>query len=159
MLSVPGAQLGELILDRGFWSWRFAGEASLSLGRQDIIWPGGFLMLEGHPYDGSRSIYHDALRLRAQPGGWRTDLALIHNEKYDPLIIAGDQDRRLTDADESGAALRLTRGAWAWSVRPGPSGSRRSTSVRPFSRACSGSCSSPAPCTWISIPCAGRSGW
>ena len=81
----------ELILDRGFWSWRFAGEASLSLGRQDIIWPGGFLMLEGHPYDGSRSIYHDALRLRAQPGGWRTDLALIHNEKYDPLIIAGDQ--------------------------------------------------------------------
>ena len=41
-------------------------------------------MLEGHPLDGSRSIYHNALRLRTPLVGGDLDLALIYNPKRDP---------------------------------------------------------------------------
>ncbi|RKZ16596.1 hypothetical protein DRQ53_05965 [bacterium] len=99
----------EIILDRGFWSWQSAAGARITAGRQDIIWPGGFLMLEGHPLDGSRSIYHNALRL--QWGG--LDASAIYNPKYDPIVLIDDEDRALTDADEAALAVRYARGGLA----------------------------------------------
>ena len=57
--------LDEVVIDRLAWTWRRQGGFPfiLTLGRQDVIWNDGFLLLEGHPFDGSRTIYQNALRL------------------------------------------------------------------------------------------------
>ena len=73
-------------------------------------------MLEGHPLDGSRSIYQNAVRLQVPLAGGDLDVALIHNPKRDPLVLAGDSNLPLTDADETAVAIRLTRGAAKWSL-------------------------------------------
>ena len=93
----------ELILDQLYYKWKNK-KTTLTIGRQDIIWPGGFQMLEGHPLDGSRSIYQNAIRL--QQGG--LDIALINNPMYDDFVLYNDQNRRLTDMDEIGFASRYT---------------------------------------------------
>ncbi|MBU8869919.1 MAG: hypothetical protein KOO60_03480 [Gemmatimonadales bacterium] len=106
----------ELIIDRLSWSW-FSGETtSFTFGRQDIIWPGGFLMLEGHPLDGSRSIYHNAARLQTGGDWGKLDIALVHNPQQDDLVLSGDQEKILTNGDETGAAGRWMRGPWQGSL-------------------------------------------
>jgi hypothetical protein len=93
----------ELVLDQLYYKWKNK-KTELTIGRQDIIWPGGFLMLEGHPLDGSRSIYHNAIRLRQ--GG--LDIAMISNPMYDDFVLYNDQNRQLTDMDEIGFVSRFT---------------------------------------------------
>jgi hypothetical protein len=106
----------EVILDQASWAWSPSPGATLTLGRQNVIWDKGFLMLEGHPLDGSRSIYQNALRVQVPAGDADLDLMLIHNPKRDPIVIAGDQERALTDADETAAAARLAHGTYRWSL-------------------------------------------
>ena len=106
----------ELVLDRLLWRWGRGGSTTFTLGRQDIIWDRGFLVLEGHPLDGSRSIYQDAARLQLERCWGRLDLFASYNPKRDPLVLVDDKDRALTDADETALAVRLTRGAWKWSL-------------------------------------------
>lgn len=110
----------EVIIERACWRWQTGPQRWLTVGRQDIVWPGGLLMLEGNPLDGSRSMYHNALRWQtgAVNGaeGDGLDLALIHNPKRDPLVILDDQDRALGAADETALAVRLVRSGWAWSL-------------------------------------------
>jgi hypothetical protein len=96
----------ELIIDQLFWQWK-NGDARVTLGRQNIIWDEGFLMLEGKPLDGSRSIFHDAARVQGKVGTLGVDLAYIRNLKRDQMVLAGDMDRALRDADETGVALRV----------------------------------------------------
>lgn len=106
----------ELIVDRLSWQWSAGETARLTVGRQDIIWPGGFLMLEAHPLDGSRSIYHNAIRWQ-QPTSWGSlDLALIDNPQRDDFVLAGDEERNLTNGDERGVAARLFQGPWQGSL-------------------------------------------
>jgi hypothetical protein len=106
----------ELILDETYWAWSISPNSKLTVGRHNIIWDQGFLMLEGHPLDGSRSIYQNAVRLQTPLAGGDLDLAVIHNPKRDPFVLAGDMDRPLTDADETAVAIRLSRGAAKWSL-------------------------------------------
>ncbi|MEN8008427.1 MAG: hypothetical protein ABFS42_15565 [Candidatus Krumholzibacteriota bacterium] len=101
----------EIILDQASWTWAIHPETKLTLGRQNIIWDRGFLMLEGHPLDGSRSMYQNAVRLQAPLGGSELDMAVIHNPKRDPIVLAGDNDLPLADADETAVAVRLTGGS------------------------------------------------
>jgi len=112
----PGVDWDELVLDRAVWIWQVSESGKLTAGRQDVIWDDGFLMLEGHPLDGSRSIYHDAVRF--ETGGERgsLDLVLIADSKYDGIVLSGDERRPLSDADETGAALRVQSGGWSGSV-------------------------------------------
>ena len=105
----------ELIIDRALWRWQSESGTELTVGRQDIIWPGGFLMLEGNPHDGSRTIYTNAARLETTIGDRRLDLALLHNWKYDPIVLTGDADRPLADADDSGLAARWAGDRWTYS--------------------------------------------
>ena len=98
----------EVIIDKVSYRWQ-KGPTTATFGRQDIIWPGGFLMLEGHPLDGSRSMYHNAIRVQSRRAWGDLDFALIHNFKYDDLVLIDDQNRVLSDSDESGLALRLVR--------------------------------------------------
>ncbi len=96
----------ELIIDQLFWQWK-NGDTRVTVGRQNIIWDEGFLMLEGQPLDGSRSIFQDAARVQGTVGTLGVDLAYIRNIKRDQLVLAGDLDRALRDADETGVALRV----------------------------------------------------
>ncbi len=108
-ITIPGTELDldELIVDRLSWAWR-SDETPIffSMGRQDIIWQDGFLMLEGHPLDGSRSMYQNALLAGYEADGHLIELMGIFNPKRDPLVLAGDEQRALADADESALALR-----------------------------------------------------
>lgn len=122
----------ELIIENAFWRRRSGDERLLTIGRQNIVWPGGFLMMDGNPMDGSRSMYHNAVRVQtgsqaasgagpgAGAGGFALrdglDLALIYNPKRDPLVVIDDMQRPLCDADETALALRMVRGGWAWSL-------------------------------------------
>ncbi len=92
----------EVIVDQLYYQLRHQ-DWRLSVGRQNIIWDEGFFMLEGHPLDGSRSIYHDAVYFQRQD----LDLALIYNTRTDPLVLAGDMDRPLRDSDELALAVRV----------------------------------------------------
>ena len=100
----------EVILDRASWTWSLAPDATLTIGRQDIIWDRGFLMLEGHPLDGSRSMYHNAARYTVEGRWGRLDVAAIRNPTHDPIVLVDDEYRRLTDGDETALAARLARG-------------------------------------------------
>ncbi len=106
----------EVIVDRASLSWTPSATTTWTVGRQDIIWPGGFLVLEGHPLDGSRSMYHDGVRIVHDTGAWELDGAVVHNRKRDDFVLVDDVERALTDADETGVMLRAAHGSWALSI-------------------------------------------
>ena len=105
----------EVIIERAFWSWQATSAVRLTVGRQDIVWPGGFLMLDGTPLDGARTGYHNAVRVQTSGAAADFDVALIHNPKRDPVVVIDDLDRAVGDADETALAMRLVCGVWAWS--------------------------------------------
>jgi len=86
--------LDNLYLDfpRVFWPW-----VSLRVGRQNIVRGEGFVLLEGGPNDGSRSIYHNAALVtlnlaKGFPGVPLLDAKLeligIRNPAWDEFIVA-----------------------------------------------------------------------
>ncbi len=101
---------GELIIDQAFYAWTPDEITTLTIGRQNIIWDDGFLVLEGHPLDGSRSIYMDGIRLKTSIRCEKLDVFAVHNKKYDPYVLAGDADRPLSDTDETGIGAKITFG-------------------------------------------------
>ncbi|MBM4118008.1 hypothetical protein FJ251_09785 [bacterium] len=111
-ITTPDTPLNydEIILDRLLYRHRPSDWATLTLGRQDIAWDDGFLVMDGTPLDGSRSAYLNALRLELTAED--PDLSLLegffaHNPATDDLVLWDDDiERRLTDADETAAALR-----------------------------------------------------
>lgn len=105
----------EVLVDRLSWRWAPRPDLAVTAGRQDIIWPGGFLVLEGHPLDGSRTIFHDGVRLQADLPAGQLDVAVVHNRRRPGLVLLGDEHRDLTFGDETGVLARLVRGAWGGS--------------------------------------------
>jgi hypothetical protein len=70
----------------------FGWPLSLRVGRQDITRGDGFVLLEGGPGDGSRSIFHNAVLLTldgAQLGAGKTqiDLMAIRNPAWDDFVV------------------------------------------------------------------------
>lgn len=102
----------EVLIDRLSWRWTPRPDLTVTTGRQDIIWPGGFLVLEGHPLDGSRSIFHDGVRLQADLPHGQLDVAVVHNRQRPGLVLVGDQHRDLNLGDETGVLARLVQGRW-----------------------------------------------
>lgn len=58
-------RVDEIIMDNAYIDFKkvFVKGLSLRVGRQNIIKGEGFLLLEGNPYDGSRSVYFNAVDL------------------------------------------------------------------------------------------------
>jgi len=56
--------INELFVDNLYLKWKRPGNLPLDLtvGRQNIMLGEGFVVMDGHPLDGSRSIYFNALR-------------------------------------------------------------------------------------------------
>ena len=106
--------LDEIVVDSLYLDLNkcFDGKVDFRLGRQDLIYGTGKLILEGTPKDGSRTIYMDAVK--ASYTGLEdmtVDVFGIYNQPENELVI-NSQDRDLTGVDpafnditESGAAL------------------------------------------------------
>ena len=83
-----------------------------TVGRQDIIMGVGWLVLDGTPLDGSRTIYFDAARFTYDWAETNNKIDLIYVSQsaesdrwLEPIC---DQDRAVTEQDENGAILYLT---------------------------------------------------
>lgn len=69
---------------------------TLILGRQNLIYGEGFILLDGSPLDGSRSIYHDAVKISWKRGDLTADILGISNPVYDdrmPTIAFYEEDK------------------------------------------------------------------
>lgn len=92
---------------------RFKFDAgTLTVGRQDIILGDGWLVLEGTPLDGSRTIFFDAVRLTLEMKEAKTALDLIGIYQFsDPdswLPPLWSKSMPLIEQDERGAIAWLT---------------------------------------------------
>jgi hypothetical protein len=87
---------------------------SMRLGRQDLIRGEGFVLLDGGPMDGSRSIYHDALLFgidgkNIRMPGYKIDLFAIRNLARDHYVLTNDSERPLREKDETAFGSYLKR--------------------------------------------------
>ncbi len=94
---------------------------TLRVGRQDIVRGEGFILLEGGPGDGSRSIYQNAILLtlegaRLGLGRTQVDLLAIHNPAWDKLVVANGPTeaekalglRKMVENDETAFGIYAT---------------------------------------------------
>ncbi|MEW6410989.1 MAG: hypothetical protein AB1483_00790 [Candidatus Zixiibacteriota bacterium] len=100
----------EIFVDQLYGRWT-KGRFALTVGRQDIKFGEGFVVLDGGPLDGSRSAYFNAARLDIKPCPQGT-LSLFYlyqprQEDYLPLI--NDQEKDLVEQDEEGFGAYLSR--------------------------------------------------
>ncbi len=83
-----------------------------TIGRQDVILGVGWLVLDGTPLDGSRTIFLDAARFTYDWADRSTKIDLIYVDQAAEsdrwLEPISDEDRALAKADERGAILYLT---------------------------------------------------
>jgi len=93
------------------WSNMLDRPATLTVGRQDIILDDGWLVLEGTPLDGSRTIFFDAARLNYNFEQAKTVVDLIYIEQSantDQWIEPfNDQERLVVEQDQRGAILHV----------------------------------------------------
>jgi hypothetical protein len=88
------------------------GKIDLRIGRQDLIYGNGRVILDGTPLDGSRTIYFNAVKATYKSDSTVVDLLGIWNEAEDDLAI-NSKDRDLvgligkypTDMVESGVGV------------------------------------------------------
>ncbi len=90
---------------------------TITAGRQDLIFGNGWLILDGTPLDGSRTIFFDAVRFNYQLDE-ATSVDLIYVDQkaeadgtFEPI---NDQERGtgLIDQDERGAILYVKNNSW-----------------------------------------------
>lgn len=101
--------LHEVFVDNLFFKWNkpFDLPLELSLGRQNMMLGEGFVVMDGHPLDGSRSIYFNALRADLK---FTDKNELIFFYAYQPrkdtwLPILNDQEQPLIEQPEEGIGL------------------------------------------------------
>jgi len=101
----------EVVLDYFNVKWKnlFGLPATLTVGRQDIILEDGWLVLDGTPLDGSRTIFFDAARLQVELKDIKTSINLIyidqHSDLSDRCKPFNDRDKAVIEQDEVGAIL------------------------------------------------------
>ncbi len=83
-----------------------------TIGRQDVILGVGWLVLDGTPLDGSRTIFFDAARFTYLMDNLDTKVDLIYVDQAAEsdrwLEPISDEDRALTKADERGIIVYVT---------------------------------------------------
>ena len=112
----------EIIFDNLYLKLETPGKlAALTVGRQNLTYGEGFILMEGAPWDGSRTIYHDAVKLALTRGKTTVDLLAIDNLRKDdrlPVIRgsklkngelkAQNRDQWLNDGEEKAFGLYAT---------------------------------------------------
>lgn len=116
--------LHELIFDNLYVRWKraFGLNSVLTAGRQDIMFGEGFVVMDGHPMDGSRSIYFNALRWDIQIRNNRS-LSLFYTYQPvtdDHLPVINDQNQPLIEQPEEAIGVycqgRQGKTAFDWYV-------------------------------------------
>jgi len=106
--------LDEALFDHFNVVWRnmFGLPLTGKVGRQDVILGVGWLVLDGTPLDGSRTIFMDAARFTYdwEESNTKLDMIYVDNaaESDRWLQPISDEDRALTEQDERGLILYLT---------------------------------------------------
>jgi hypothetical protein len=112
----------EIIFDNLYLKLETPGKlAALTVGRQNLTYGEGFILMEGAPWDGSRTIYHDAVKLSLSKGKTTVDLLAIDNTKIDdrlPVIRgsklkngelkAQNKDQWMNDGEEKAFGVYAT---------------------------------------------------
>jgi len=80
--------LDEIVFDNLYLRYTTGGEnpVTVILGRQNLIYGEGFILLEGNPWDGSRTIFHDALKISIKRGDITADVLAISNPRRDARL-------------------------------------------------------------------------
>lgn len=94
--------------------YRFSKEWAFTLGRQNLMRGEGFILMDGTPGDGSRSLYFNALDLVWTPRDAKLELMAIANpskDKYLPVLnkIENPTENRLVEWDEKAIGLYYTQ--------------------------------------------------
>ncbi len=98
--------LNEIFVDQLYAKYKNSF-GTITLGRQNIILGEGFIILDGHPLDGSRSIYFNAVKIDLNIGKKQT-LTMFYTyvpEKDDILPRINDKKQRLLEQPETGAGI------------------------------------------------------
>jgi hypothetical protein len=104
----------EIVFDRFNITMRNMFDMPLTgvIGRQDIILGKGWLVLDGTPLDGSRTIYLDAARFTYDWEEKDTKIDMIYIEQKAAsdawLKPINDRDRHITEQDERGVIVYIT---------------------------------------------------
>ena len=100
----------ELIVDNLFLDLANVADSdwSLRLGRQDIMFGNGMVLLEGTPLDGGRTIYFDGIVAKYASEADSLALFLVHNKYKDGAVLAGDENRALHFGDTTAAGAYWT---------------------------------------------------
>jgi len=104
----------EILIDNLFFDWKW-NDWTLRLGRQDLIYGTGKLILDGTAKDGSRTIYFDAVKLTYSGFADTTvDFLLMSTNAQDPLAmhsedrdIIGFAGGNAYDGSESGGGVYI----------------------------------------------------
>lgn len=96
----------------GGGSGNSAAPATLTIGRQDLRYGDGWLVFDGTPLDGSRSVYFDAARLSLDLQAARTtvDAVVLQQEARSDAWLRpfGDEDKLQMEQDERGGLLYVS---------------------------------------------------
>ncbi len=96
----------EVFVDQFYFKYRneWGAKGTLTVGRQNITLGEGFVVMDGHPLDGSRSIYFNAVRYdwKIDPRKQLTMFYCYQDETDEALPIIHDQETRLLDQPEEG---------------------------------------------------------
>ena len=94
----------EYLVDKLYFQWKNigGGPVSIKVGRQDLVYGKRWLIFEGTPLDGSRTIFFDALKVTVDLGE-KTKLDLVwfgqHAAHTDHLCAICDQGRLTAEYD------------------------------------------------------------
>jgi hypothetical protein len=101
-------------------------DIGLTLGRQNLTYGEGFILMDGAPWDGSRTIYHDAVKLSVTRGKTTFDFIGIDNTKIEDhlSVIRGSKlkngeikgqpkNQMMNDGEEKALGLYITSAAVA----------------------------------------------
>jgi hypothetical protein len=105
-------EIHEIVFDQLYLKWKNIGKLplTLTLGRQNIILGEGFLVIEGYPLDGSRTIYFNAVRADYQfdKAHKLTAFFTYQPETDNILPVINDQDVPLVEQPMRGFGLYYT---------------------------------------------------
>lgn len=91
----------EIFIDNLYLKWTVGSTmpVTFTIGRQNLMYGEGFVLMDGSPWDGSRSIYNDAVKVSLKKGSTTIDLLGISNtaiEERLPVLRGGDlQDGKI----------------------------------------------------------------
>lgn len=83
------------------------GKLALRIGRQDLIYGTGKIILDGTPLDGSRTIYHNAIKASLMLDQHQIDFLGIYNEGEDSLAIDVNREQDISVIEQDESALGI----------------------------------------------------